>query len=497
MSAASEYYSGTYDYSGGGDIYVHLHVGNIGKAMNGSPIPSGQVANIFRERKNQALQASKTQFKNLFKNSLNKESAELLNEVFNNDDLMSNLQNEMAAKFQQSLAIDKMQALMSIQRSGIATGKFAQSLLSNSKQSIQSFDILLNSLASAASLLNTDSGARLAALLSHQHHATNTQQFGDFLLQALLIFEKQNQKVFLSELEIQQADQIIENIKALGRALQTGKTGSKESLTKGAIIKMVENIFNTGFAESISAMLVNTACLSIDETLASLTGSKGVKIQYSNEFGQAIANSQGKKSFGKADAMFKNVKMKINGSDKQIVLDIGISDKFYKLNNFPGLEGNNNRNLYSSGSGGSLVQALASTFGSNLRYLYYAYNTLGHGNRSGWSQAQGALNEVILTRQIVRLFASRGGNEDFAQFMFVNGQIIPIWNIIMSTLKNISLSASQSGAKSQPVTLSITDRGDIQKAAQSRKKTTLERIYSVNKAVRKAKIKAQLNLNYL
>jgi len=53
------------------------------------------------------------------------------------------------------------------------------------------------------------------------------------------------------------------------------------------------------------------------------------------------------------------------------------------------------------------------------------------------------LNEVILTRQIIRLFSSRGGNEDFAQFMFVNGQIVPIWDIIMSTIENISLSSAR------------------------------------------------------
>jgi len=38
MSAASNYYSGSYDYNNGGNIYVHLHVQNIGRAMNGSSV---------------------------------------------------------------------------------------------------------------------------------------------------------------------------------------------------------------------------------------------------------------------------------------------------------------------------------------------------------------------------------------------------------------------------------------------------------------------------
>ena len=78
MSAAANYYSGSYDYGTGGNIYVHLHVANIGRAMGGSPVPPSEVADIFRQRKKQALQASKKQFKTLFINSLNKDGAILL-----------------------------------------------------------------------------------------------------------------------------------------------------------------------------------------------------------------------------------------------------------------------------------------------------------------------------------------------------------------------------------------------------------------------------------
>ena len=497
MSAALNYYSGPYNYNNGGNIYVHLHVKNIGRAMEGDSISPSSVASIFRERKRQALDASKNQYKVLFKNSLDKKSAELLNQVFNNDDLMTQLQEEMGKKFQQALSVDKMQSLMNIQRS-IANKNFANMILNNSKKSIENFDILLKSLSDAAKLLDTESGARLAALLSHQHKINNSQQLGSFLLNALSTFEKENQKILLSGLEIQQADQIVSNIKALANALATNKISNSKSLTQSAIVKMIENIFNTGFAESISAILKNTAYVTLDQKFkASLTGNQKVQIQYSDEFGKIVASSLGQAAYGKADAFFNNVKIELEGSNKKVTLDIGISDKFYKLNEFPGLKGNKNRNLYSAGSGGSLSEALWSSFGSNLRYLYYAYNTLGHGNRKGWDQAQGALNEVILTRQIVRLFASRGGNADFAQFMFVNGQIVPIWNIIMSTINDISLSSSLHGQHSQPVTLSIPGRDDIQKATQNYRKSLEERIYNVNKAVQKAKITAHVNLNNL
>ena len=81
--------------------------------------------------------------------------------------------------------------------------------------------------------------------------------------------------------------------------------------------------------------------------------------------------------------------------------------------------------------------------------------------------------------------------------MFVNGQIIPIWDIIMSTINDISLSSSQHGQHSQPVTLFITGCGDIQSAAQNYRNTIDERVYNVNKAVQRAKITAHVNLNNL
>ncbi len=502
MSAASDYYSGSYDFDKGGNIYVHLHVGNIGRAMNGNPIQPSQVASIFRERKKQAFQASKIQFRTLFKNSLDNKSIGLLNEVFSNDDIMTKIQNEMGKRLEEALAVDKMQALMQIQRSKITTENFAKSILGDKKviNSISQFDVLLDSLEKAAEILGTEVGGNLAAVLRHEQNTINNRkQLGSFLSKALEKFQEENQKVLLSELQIKQAEQISGTINSLASALSTGKTKSdNKDITAKSIVKMTSDIFSTGFAESISAMLKNTAYVAIDQTFkAFLTGSETAEIEYSDQFGEIVGRSKGKAAYGKADAFFKNVKIKLEGTDNQVNINIGISDKFYRTNSFPGLKGNKKKNSYSSGSGGSLTEALWSSFGSNLKYLYYAYNSLGHGNRKGWDQAQGALNEVLLTRQIVRLFASRGGNQDFAQFMFVNGQIVPVWNIIMSTLNDISLSSSQHGQHSQPVTLSISDRGDIQKAAQARKNTLEERIYNVNKAVRKAKITAHVNLDYL
>ena len=500
-SAAINYYSGSYDYDGGGNIYVHLHAKNIGKAMNGSSVSPSEVAQIFTERKQQAYQASKTQFTQLFKNSLNQKSQQLLNEVMDDEDLMTELQNEMGKKFQQALEVDKMQKLMELQRSGIATDNFAKIIINNSKDSVKNFNKLLDTMAAAAKMLNSEQGDKLAVALSVGARATGSMsmsQMGAGLRRALNDFEKSNNKKLMTKLEIQQIDSIVQSINSLASMLETGKLANKkDKVSASAIRRMTESIFNTAFAESISAILKETAYIAIDKEFKSaLTGATQVAIQYSNEFGQAI-KEKGIKAYGKADASFSNVKMKIDSVNDEINIDIGISDKFYKTNYFPNLPGHDSNQSYSSGSGGTLTEALWSTFGSNLRYLYFAYNSLGHGNRSGWDIAQNALNDVILTRQITRLFAARGGNQDFAQFMFVNGQIIPIWDIIMSTKQSVGLSQSQGGNDQQAVSISIPDRGEIQKVAQNYRRTTQERIYAVNKTVNKAKILAHVNLNNL
>lgn len=498
-SAIENFYSGPMLFERTNNIYVHFHARNIGKAAGGSAISADQAIQNFRDRKKQAIEASKTQYKTLFKNSLSEDSYELLEEVFNNDDLMTKVSQEMGKKFEEALSFDKMQKLMQLQRSEITTNNFAEEILKNSKESISNFNILLKALSEAANLLETDAGGALAAVLSSKYEGeADSKKMGSFLLSALEDFKKDNNEKPISSLQIQQIDQIISSINALGRALQSGKTSSEnKDITGSAIRRMVESIFNTGFAESISAILTKTAYVGIGQVIASLSGSQQVEILQSDEFGHLTKTKKGTAAYGKADALFENVKINLEGYNSKITLTVGISDKFYKSNQFPGLKGNEGKQSYSSGYGGNLIQTLSAAFGNNLRYRYLAYNTLAHGRYQNWSIAQQALNEVLLARQIVRLFASRGGNKDFAQFMYVNGQIVPIWNIILSTLNDISLSKSLGGDESQPVTLSIEGRDKIQTQARTRRDSNADRIARTNAAVAKAKITAHLNLKNL
>ena len=75
------------------------------------------------------------------------------------------------------------------------------------------------------------------------------------------------------------------------------------------------------------------------------------------------------------------------------------------------------------------------------------------------------VNDLIVTRQILRLFATAGNESDFAQFMLVNGKIVSVWNIVQYAISsNLMLSKSEGGSASQGIVLSIPDRSKIKAA---------------------------------
>lgn len=256
---------------------------------------------------------------------------------------------------------------------------------------------------------------------------------------------------------------------------------------------IIDAVFNTGFAESIASMIKKTAYVNIgDQLKGSLSGNKMVKIEYSDAFGNAINDFQSQPKSGKADASLSNIKMHVDVNNSkikgQLSINIGISNKFYRTKHFKNMTDKITDATFSSGSGGTLEEALLAVFSHNMRALYYSYNIFGH--QSDFNDSLVSLKDVIATRQIVRLFASRGGNSDFAQFMFINGQIIPIWNIIMNTTNDVMMA-------NNALNLKIENEASIENIATTMQKTPLDRIIAVNKAIGDATISMELNLNKL
>jgi hypothetical protein len=118
-------------------------------------------------------------------------------------------------------------------------------------------------------------------------------------------------------------------------------------------------------------------------------------------------------------------------------------------------------------------------------------------------QATMALNDLFLSRQINRLFASRGGSIDFAQFILANGEIVSIWELILYAERfSVGLSNSMiqeqkrmGNDPNQALVLSIPDRKDILNAGSL--EDTYRRVTETNQAISKATIQAHLHIDKL
>ena len=502
MSALQAAYTGSYTYEGGGNIYVHLHSENIGMAENenGEPIRPSQVTSIFQSRKKQALQASKRQFTNLFFKSLDENSIRLLKQVFNSgnqDQIMTQVQRQMGKQIQESLNIEKIQQLVNLEKSR-NVNVLSKEIVNN--KSIQAYNDLISLLEQAMKIVGSQEGSFLSLALLQ--NPPSIQAGGKRLLKALNDFKKNNEGKEIKSKEIEKVNHIIDFVLPLGKRLidiGTQRRGSKDFFTADALKKLIQGIFSTGFAEVLAGNITELATQTIMKNVETVfSGQQGVEISFTDQHGNFVRTG-GTKSAGKADVKLKNVSLSLQnilGEDQgSITVEVGISNKFYITQNFHDLNGKKlTTGTFGSGSGGSLTEALLTTFGDNLRYLYYSYNILSHADKEMWKTPNRALNDILLTRQIVRLFASRGGSADFAQFMLVNGKIIPIWDIILSTIQNVGYSSNEEGHNNQAVYLSIPDRPEIMEAAQQREDKLEQRIINVNQKISKAKIYAHLNL---
>lgn len=425
-----------------GVYYIHKHAKNIGNASGGSV---SAIADSYNSQRAQAVQASKTYYKTLLKSSLSSNSVALLNEAFSNDDIMTELNNQMTQAIQKSVNINAIRKGMQLQRAMISK-EIDKGL---KKGSVKALDDLLNALSKTCLLLKSKEGSTLATiLLQARESGGSVAAISGNLKVALQNFiANNNGKTFSG----QQANLVAQTINSLASALSSGKTSSGNKLTRDAIQKMMDAIFNTGLGESFGGMIKTTAEVNVRNSIKSLTGADKTRIQVTDEKGN-ITGFQGDSSSGKADAKFQNVLIKIdsknglNGGD--ILIDIGISNKQYRTQFFPGLTNKVGTLNIGGGSGGTVREALDSVYGAGASYSkYLAYNYLGHGNNAGVKLFTEKIKDLILTRQMMRIFSSRGGSVDFAQFILANGVVVPIWSLIMAS-ENLD---------NQMVTLSFSD----------------------------------------
>lgn len=258
----------------GSSYYIHYHQENIGYANGATKAPN--IVGIFTAQRQQAAQAGVEAYRQLLLPNISSDSQELLNELFANEDAMSEFDKQIKEQIQENLSNDnRVQELMSLQRQLFNPKSSFINSFQNAGAQIKSFDELLETLAKAADLLETKEGAALAGILrgatSGASRAPSIKIMGLKLQKALDTFIKQNNGNVFSQ---NQAKKAAEEINKLASVMVSKTTKSGTSYSKGAIQHLVDNIFNVGFAEGLVAVATKIGNKAINDSFLELTGSK-------------------------------------------------------------------------------------------------------------------------------------------------------------------------------------------------------------------------------
>ena len=364
---------------------------------------------------------------------VDKTSLDLFNTLFDTDGdkLMSEIDKEIKEKLQKSLNTEDLSKFMTVYRKG---AELSKDLLGDTKTALTAFNDLLTCLEEASRLVHDNElGSQLAAILAMAHISNRSVQqvslnyMGEKLQNAITDFLDVNPIVDLHEASILN---VLTALQRFSKTLQEGKTTTGRNLTKGNITKVVDSIFQKGFSEVLGSQIMSTAELAVQEQLTKIVGGETYQVQTSSMQGY-LKELQGTKRAGKTDISLPKTYVSITTSDPKaqgssVEINLGISNKFYRSYGFPGADESTalTNVSFSSGSGGTLKEALESIFETDFQH-YLAYNTFARGAGS-LPAATVALQDLLLTRQINRLFASRGGIQDFSQYILVNGEVVSV-----------------------------------------------------------------------
>lgn len=475
--------------------YIHIHQQNIGKAENGN---YRKLATELRTQKKQALTASKKYYKTLFTNSLSSKAKTLLGEALEEDSVMTELDNQLTKALKDFIDSPKLHALLSTQVE-VANKNLALDIAKRGKPAITAYNELLETLAKCCELINSKEGAALGALLLSERHETGGDRFlavsaGKSLRRALTQFRIENEK---KTVEQKALDHVAKKINEFANHLIEHRKQNNKKLTEKGVQGVIDKIiFSQGFAEALTGIAKKTALKAVNKMEVDYIGDNRGKVMLTDTAGNKIGfDETTTKSEGKADVHLSNFSVTFGETTShnygEMSLEVGLSTKSYRTNSFGVLEG---RQSFSSGSGGTLKEALTAIFGSDVRSMYLAYNVFTFGKH--YQNEVKVLNDLILTRQLTRLFASRSGEQDFAQYMVVNGQIVSIWQMLLETEKFVGLSNSMGGTN-QMVSLTIPGRSDIEGLADDSFTSRYERVRAINSKIDGTKIYANLHIGNL
>ena len=461
-------------------FYIHFHKKNIGTRANGASLKD------FNALKKQMALQVKAQYTDLYLKNMKvpKNATEALGAAMDldKDGFITKIDNEIKKNLQNGLSVDKLQSLLYIRNNegGNSLNKCLRNAIN--EEDIQQLNEGLKILSECIKLLGGSNSAALAATLINaiNENPSNRQELGERLSSQLATWQVNNN---LKTIKKESLISVHNQLQNLASVLYSGHFKSGSKITGNGLVTLVSNgIISTSIAEGLAFSMRAEVDNLLHDTIIHSVGDKNSAVLYG---GKEIKMS------GKADVSMSNVKVNLEGIGNQITLNLGISSKFYTGQSFIGADGVLTGS-YSSGSGGTLGDALAAVFpGHKDRYL--AYNYMAHGMHSD------KMGDLILTRQLARLFATSGASKDFAQYMLINGRVISIWQLIQYAISN-----NLSGKNDQEgISLTISNQENFKSnfLKTNRNMNSLEAAWARSKGqnnqINSAKIYAKLHLDNL
>lgn len=520
----------------GNYYYIHLHKQNIGRMAGGSPKTDADMVKIFSSYKRSSAKALKKQYTGYLIGSmidLTPGGAKVIEEaldVSNNssDRILQRLHDALKTGFESQFdnraiiaAMQKQQELIWSPKKNPGLVELDKLFQSNGRKGdkIQGFAVLdkiLQVLEETCKLLNSDSGNMLAVILSEQRQNgyNATKELGRHLEAALNQFIKDNKEgAFLSK-DLEEGIKIATEINNFSTALKNNKTSSSEgkllstrslqSILQNSVFPMISELFVNQLQEAainipsseMAKFIANSIKMSgADTSFIQYTAPDGTIVpgQYLRNYGLTEGKEQ--KSFGKADSLVdvllegESITGKYHGTIK---LSVGISTKAYASNKI-GTKLNQSFDNYSLGKGLNLGQAFSLIPNLSTYHRYLGYNLISHDTSEDPNTAHSliALQDVLLTRGLAYLASGRGIS-DSAQLLFLNGNIMSMWDIIKYAMDN-NIGASGSLLKTSSTTgiyMTLEKRKDIIQYASSL--AWSQRLINTNNAINSAVIKLEI-----
>lgn len=339
-------------------------------------------------------------------------------------------------------------------------------------------DALKLILSNARNMFYGDNGSQVASYTQKWSGRKGLRYLGLFLTRELNQFEKDNQNAIINSKSLTTA---INELKHPFKALRDLMTDNMRKKSKSQVEKggppitaddfRVENLRGSAtrifpfIQETLGVNIIATgqsnAVRIVADSVDTASGGNKTQISFTSPSGNYGSNAEERKSiqsnlvntssqFGKADSRYKHVlidlKQVFGENYGQILLSIGLSVKAYKKGDIPIGGGLLNKEGFNTsislGGGMDFIDACILLWGDSNYERYLAYNTLAH--RKDLPKAYDSLKDALFTRSIVYLAAGRGLT-DFSQFLFINGNILSMWDLILYVLSNKVSESSKKG----------------------------------------------------